>query len=298
MGAVRSRPLRAFVATQGFLLLVPWLLPVNGWLPAGWQALTGWIAAAFLILGVRWLGLEGRVGWLAIAAGVALNASGALVEMVDWRFFAVTTNPNAADAFWLALYPALLVGIGAVVRRRAVHEDLETTMLNTAVCLLLNLFLGIFAWEFIVWRTQSDHSLTMANRLIVTVYPLADLMLVALLMRLLLGGGLRNASFLMLVAGLGCLLAADVVWSGFLRNGSEPVTLTKHLLHTSSALGRAFLVAAALHPAVRTLAPPPTRPDQRLGLFGWTALAASVLTAPLVIVLQAILDRVYSVTSF
>jgi hypothetical protein len=298
VAAVKSRPLRAFVALQGFLLLGAWLLPVNGWLEAGWQALAGWVAAAFLILGVRWLKLEGRLGWYAIAAGVALNASGALVEMVAWRRFQITTNPNAADLFWLALYPGLMIGIGGVVRRRAVHEDLETTMLNTAVCLLLNLFLGIFAWEFIVWRTQSDPSLTLANRLIVTVYPLADLMLVALLMRLVLGGGLRNASFAMLVLGLAFLLVADILWSGFLRNGTEPTVLTKHVLHSSSMLGRASLVAAALHPSVRALAPGATTPDQRLGFFGWTALGASVLTAPLVIALQAILDRLYSVTSF
>lgn len=295
---VKSRPLRAFLVTQGFLLLGSWVLPVNGWTQAAWEAVAGWLTAAFVLLAVRVLKLNARFAWYAIAGGMALNGSGSLVEMVAWRFWNITTNPNAADLFWLALYPGLIVGIGSLVRRRVVGEDMETTMLNTAVCLLLNLFLGIFAWEFIVWRTQSDPTLTLANRLIVSVYPLADLMLIALMLRLLLGGGFRNASFLMMVAALGALLAADVAWSGFLRNGTEPSDLLKHVLHASSMLGRALLAAAALHPSVHRLAPEAEGPDARLGFFGWAALGASVLTAPLVILLQAALDRVYSVTSF
>jgi hypothetical protein len=297
--SLKGRPRATYVAVQALFLAGVWALPANGWMQALWEGLAGWVSAAYVVHGVRRFAPPVAIAWYAIAAGMALNATGSLVEMVLWRLFDITTNPNVADLFWLALYPALIVGVGLLVRRRVAHEDLESTLLNTTLCVLVNLFLGIFAWELIVWRTPSDHSLTWANRLIVTLYPLADLMLIALVMRLLLGGGFRNVTVLLLTASLALLLAADVVWSGYLRNGTEPENLMKHLLHSSSIAGRALLAAAALHPSVRTTVPGgAAQPAPRLGVFGWIALGASVLTAPLVILLQAILDRIYSVTSF
>jgi hypothetical protein len=295
--SLKRKPLASYAAGQVLFLAGVWALPTNGWLQALWGGLAGWLSAACVVYGVRRYKPPVAAAWYAMAAGMFLNATGSLVEMLLWRFLGITTNPNAADLFWLALYPGLIVGVGILVHRRVAHEDLESTMLHTAMCVLVNLFLGILAWELIVWRNPSDQSLTWANRLVVTVYPLADLMLIALVMRLLLGGGFRNRTLMLMVTSLGFLLLADIAWSGYLRNGTEPGTLFKHLFHCSSMSGRAFLAAAALHPAIRTIIPD-EQVAPRLGVFGWVALGASVLTAPLVILLQAILDRVYSVTSF
>jgi hypothetical protein len=130
----------------------------------------------------------------------------------------------------------------------------------------------------------------------VTVYPLADVLLLALLLRLLLGGGFRDPTVLMLLASFSLLLVGDVGWAGFHRSGTEPTLVQQHLLHQASMAARMLIGGAALHPGVRLLVP--EGQTARLGAAGALGLVISVLPAPLVIVLQALLDRLYSVTGF
>ena len=262
-----------------------------------WQGLAGSLSAAAVVLGVRRFRPEGALAWYFIAGGMLLNAAGTLVEMIAWRGFGVTTNPNAADVFWLALYPGLLAGLGILAYRRAAFEDTGTMMFHTLVCVLLNLFVGVLAWELIVWRTQSDPTLTLANRLVVTLYPLLDLIVLALLLRPLLGGGLRSPTFWLMAVALLGFLAADVGWAGFLRSGAVPDATKQYLMEATSLSARAFLAAAALHPAVRAVAPAENGRVPPLGGLGWAGLLASALMVPSVILLQAALDLLYSVTS-
>jgi hypothetical protein len=184
-----------------------------------------------------------------------------------------------------------------LAHRRALGEELGTSTLNTIVCALLNLFVGVFAWQSIVWRSHNDLSLTVANRFIVTLYPLADLMVIAIIVRLLLGGGLRNGSLLLVTAAMGWFLASDVGWSDFIRSNAFPDRWREYFVEASGLAARAIMATAFLVPSVRTAAAPEGG-SSRLGPLGWLGLAASILTAPLVLLLQALLDRLYSVSSF
>jgi hypothetical protein len=217
--------------------------------------------------------------------------------MIAFRCCDVTTNPNAADAFWLALHVGLLIGLGVFVYRQAASEEVGSNTLLTIACVLVNLFAGVFAWQSVVWRSSSD-SVTLANRFIVTLYPLADLMLMGLCCRLLLAGHFRNASLMLITGGLLVFGAADLGWSDFLRGAELPDSTTEYIMEASSLGARGLLGAAALVPAVRTVVPASEGAHPRLGALGWLGLLASALTAPLVLLLQALLDRLYSVTSF
>jgi hypothetical protein len=294
----QSRLLFGFLAGQSLIVALLWVLPPDGWLHSAWSTFDGWGCAAIIVVGVRRNRPLDARAWYAIAAGSFLSSCGTLVETFVWRFFGVTTNPNAADAFWLSLYPGLVVGVGALVYQRAAREDLGAMMLNTAICLLVNLFMGILAWELIVWRVQADLSLTLYNRVVVTIYPLADLTLVALVLRLLLSSGFRNPSVALVVAAFAGFLAADLGWSTFLRSGETPSDRTIYLLNSVSMAARGLLGAAALHPSMGDVAPARDDRQVRLGALGWVGLVASVVTAPLVLLLQAVLDLLYSVTSF
>jgi hypothetical protein len=278
-------------------VVVLWLVPAGGWLHAIWQTLAGWLCAAFLVLGVRRFRPQPPLVWYLIAAGLFVSAAGTTVEMIAWRCCAVTTSPNVADAFWLSLHACLIVGLGALVWRQAAREELGTGTITTIACALLNLFVGVFAWQNIVWA-HNDYALTLSNRFIVTLYPLVDLLVVALVLRLLLAGGFRNTSLLLVAAAMGWFLLSDVGWSDFIRSHAFPDRGRELLIESSSMIARALLGGAALVPAVRTLAPPVEGALPRLGALGWLGMAASVLTAPLVLLLQALLDRLYSVSSF
>jgi hypothetical protein len=295
---VIRRPLRAHVVLQSLFVLGLWFVPAGGWAHAIWQTIAGWCCAAVVLVGVRRFQPKSAPGWRFIAAGMFLSALGTTVEMIAFRCCDVTTNPNAADAFWLALHLGLLIGLGLFVYHQAASEELGTNTLLTIACVLLNLFVGVFAWQAVVWRTDSDQGLTLANRFIVTLYPLADLMLMGLCCRLLLGGHFRTVSAMLLAASLVLFGGADLGWSDFLRSAALPDRQSAFLMEATSLVARGLLGAAALVPSVRQVVSAPEGAPPRLSALGWLGLLASALTAPLVLFLQAMLDRLYSLTGF
>jgi hypothetical protein len=291
------RLLLAHAASQAFFVAILWFIPVGGWRHAIVQSGAGWLSAGFFLVGVRRFRPQPVLAWWLIGLGLLLSASGNIVETIFSRCCAITSNPSPADAFWLCLHAGLIAGLGIMVCRRAAGEELGSGTIKTIASALLNLFLGVFAWQYIVWA-HNDDSLTLANRFIVTLYPLADLMVVALILRLLLSGGFRNAGLLLVAAAMGWFLVSDVGWSDFIRAHAFPDRWREYLVEASALVARGLLGGVTLIPAAGTIAPAPHGEPLRLGALGWLGIVASVLTAPGVLMLQALLDRLYSVSSF
>jgi hypothetical protein len=294
---VKSKLLLPYAVGQSLLIAVFFFVPTNGWLHVLWHAVVGSISVAFVVVGTRQHRPEVPVAWYLIALGLFFNCFGLAVETVLEEFFNITQSPTLADGFYVALYPCLIAALGIMVYRRSIDEDLEALMLRTAGCALLTMFLGIFAWEFIIWQ-NTDHRLSFARRVMVTAYPLADLVLIALILRLLFGGGMgRNAAFGLFVAAVVCFLSADIGWAIQLRQGTTPGPLGQHLLEMTSMAAYALVGASGLHPHMRDIAPPIEGARSRLGPLGWAALAICTLTAPTVVLVQALLDHFYLVTN-
>jgi hypothetical protein len=290
---VRSKLLPLYAVGQAAVIMAFVFVPSDSWMTALWHVATGWTAAVCLVVGARRFRPEAAAAWYLFSTGVFLDATGLLVETIGERWFGITSTPGPADIFYLGRYPGLIVGLGLFVYRRSAREDFEATMLRTAACALLTMFLGIFAWEFIIWQT-SDQRLSLAKRLMVTAYPLADLVVIALMLRLLFGGAAaRNPAFVLVVLALFCFLGADIGWAIYLRAGTEPTAIVRRLLEIGSMSAYALMGGAALHPAIQEIAPP--YDGHRLHAVGWAALVVSILTAPTVLLVQAILDHFYLV---
>jgi hypothetical protein len=295
---VESKLLRWYAAGQALAIAAFFFVPIAGWLHTIWQVSVGWTGAFFVLVGLRRFRPQSALTWWALSASVFLNAGGLLVEMIGERYFGIYTTPSTADLFFLSIFPGLIIGLGSLVYRRSATEDLGALLINTFVCAMVSGALAIVAWEFIVWQTNIDPTITMAKRMVVTAYPLGDLILMALVLRLVFAGGARNAAFALMVAALCAFLGADIGWAGFLRSGKSPGDSGRHLLEMSSMLAFALLGAAALHPAVRNIGRLQSAADPRLRLLRWVALLVSILTAPAMLLAQALLDRWRSVTSF
>jgi hypothetical protein len=290
--------LRWYAAGQALSIAAFFFIPIQGWMHALWEVAVGWAGAVFVLVGLRRFRPEGALTWYALSASVFLNASGLLVEVIGERLFGVFSTPSTADLFFLCIFPGLILGLGTLVYRRSAAEDLGALLINTFVCAMVSGALAIVAWEFIVWQTNTDPTITMAKRLVVTAYPLGDLILIALVLRLVFAGGARNTAFVLMVASLCAFLGADIGWAGFLRSGKSPGDTGRHLLEMASMGAYALLGAAALHPAVRHIGRAQEPADPRLRALRWVALIVSLLTAPAVLMAQALLDRWRSVTSF
>jgi len=288
---VESKLFRRYVAAQVLAIGAFLLIPMAGWLHMFWQVGVGWASALFVVLGMRRFRPEGALAWYALSAGVFLNATGLLVERIGEQFFHLMESPNLADAFFLAIFPGFIVGLGSLVWRRSAGENLLSLLLNTLVCALIAAALSIVAWEFIVWQTHTDPNLRFAKRLIVTAYPLGDLMVLALMLRLLFAGGARNVTFALVVVALCFFLAADIGWAGILRRGTPVGPETRRLLEMTSMTAFSMVGAAALHPSVKKIGRTDLPPQRGLVPLRWVTVIVSVVSAPVVLLTQALLDR-------
>jgi hypothetical protein len=293
-----ARVLAGFLAAQTLALVAYWFVPIGSWTHSLWQMVVNSTSAVFMLIGVRRFRPAGALAWYLIGGGILLNSAGVVVEQMALRWFGVRTGPSVADAFWLALYPAAIAGLGMLVFRGTTREDFGTMMLNTTICVLLDLVVGILAWQYVVWQPMTNMTITLAYRVTVTVYPLVDLFVMSLVLRLLLSTGAKNLSMWLVVAWFLLLLPSDLGWASSMRIGHSPARLHQYLMEATWTASCALMGAAVWHRDLRTIGRAPEDRTPRLDAFGWLSLLACTLMAPLVVLLQVLLDRFYRLSDF
>jgi hypothetical protein len=291
---VRSKVLPAYAGAQVVLVGAFFFAPVEGWVHVLWQVAVGWLSAAVLATSVSRFRIRQGLAWYVVAAGLFLNAGGLLVDEILARRFNVTSSPNASDVCFLSLHAALIGALGWLAHRRGAQEDAGTLMRSTIMSAVFTIGVGLFAWESILWQ-PGDHGFSVLRRVVVTAYPLAHLVIVTFVLRLIFSGGIRSPAFALIVASIACFVGADVAWAVFLRNGLTPSAQARHLLEMTSMSGFAVMGAAGCHPSlaeVAAAAAPATRPRPAR----WAALVLCALTAPALLLVEALLDSIYRVS--
>ncbi len=288
---VSSRVFALYGGIQGVLILA-FLMGAPGRWGVGVQVAVGWIGAVWVLVGATRQQLPGRAIWVLFAGGIFLNASGLLVERVLSELSLPTAPGNPADLFYLGFFPCFITALGILVYRRSGNEEHDGigVVLGTAISTMVTVAMGVIAWETII-SPQTEARVTFLNRVVVTAYPLGDLVVLALMVRLLLSGGLFNGAFLLMLASILCFLGADIGWAA--TNGVESSPLAGRLLHTASLVAYALPGAAVCHPGIRPVAAPAVPDRSRNGPTLWGSLAVSLLTAPIVLLVEALFDRVY-----
>jgi diguanylate cyclase (GGDEF)-like protein len=201
------------------------------------------LSSGLLILaGVRLHRPESPAMWYWFAAGQIIWVAGDVV----WEYYAyvrhVEPYPSPADAFYLAAYPLLMMGLLPLVRggrRRDVAGLIDAAVVGTG--------LGLAFWIFVLQPIASDNSVGMLERVISTAYPAADAVLLALLARLWTSSRRATPSVRILGAASLMLLVADVSYSLVtLYSDGEFRPLDGLWL-----LSYVAWAAAALHPSMR-----------------------------------------------
>lgn len=131
-----------------------------------------------------------------------------------WRWFlvgglaATVVYGDLADLLFLGAYLALTIGLLRMVRSRSRGGDLPALL----DALVVTIGLGVVSWQFLMVPYARDPSLTLDQKLTSILLPLADVVLLAVLVRLLSGGGRRPAAFWLLGLSVTALLAADTAF--------------------------------------------------------------------------------------
>lgn len=215
--------------------------------------------------------------WSLIACALALATVGhSIWYWLDIRD--LEPFPSLADAFYLGVYPLFILALWLLGRQSGRSDD---GALSDA--LIVGTSAAVLGWALLIAPYVYDPSLSLSQLLISTAYPVADLMVLPLILRLVFLHRTRIGAHMLLLAGMVAYLAADMLYAhGNAVGWYTPGGLTDGLW----LLAYALFVAAVWHPSAsdkpRSHASSTQLSSRRLIVLG----AASVLV-PAVILLTA-----------
>lgn len=236
----------------------------------------GMFGAASVVVGIRTRRPASSWIWWLLAAGMALWVAGdSIYSFLSFRATGDLPFPTAADICYYAFYPLVAVSMVGTLKRRLPGRDVS----GLVDAGLVTVAASVLSWTFLMAPYARDRTLGLPEKLASIGYPLCDLLLIALLARLLLAPGRRATTFSLIVAALTCNLIADVVYGYQSLAGTYA---SGDVTDVGWLAAYVLFGTAALHPSMDQLtercpldAQPPSR--RRLVVMALAALTAPVL---------------------
>jgi PAS domain S-box-containing protein len=235
----------------------------------------GLSAAVAMVVAVRMHHPGQRLPWYLLATGQVLFVGGDVITYNYERFFGTEPPfPSIGDLFYLSVYPFLVAGLLLLIRRRSPGRD-RASLIDS---LIVSVGVGAISWVWLLAPYVHDETLTIPQKLTAMGYPMMDLILFFVAVRLTVTGGRRPPAFYLLMTSVAVLFATDSIYGWIVLHGTYDNTTG--LLEWGWGFFYLLAGAAALHPSMTVLddpAPPQeiANPRRRLLL-----LAGASLTAP------------------
>ena len=251
----------------GLLAIGGYYVLSDPWSSAAYDA-GGIIAALAFWFGPRAAGSERVWCWRLLATGSALFAAGDIMSSFFLSF------PSPADGVYLLGYGFIAAGFMALapkVREGGLAIGLDAALATAAG--------GMFVLRFVLEPQLAQGGESLLGQVVLSAYPLADVLLLSLLVRGLLSMSVRTAAYRLLMLGMVFLLGSDVVYAALQAGGSYSAS---SWVNGGWIASYACFAAAALHPSIAA-APAPARSTslswRRLGLIGACLVSPAVLLA-------------------
>src|SRR5580698_4532779 len=259
------------------------------------------VAVYYAVPGLRaesW-GLLGLSGVLAIVAGVVINrparalpwlllAAANLSFVAGQVSFLILTTvlrvnvpfPSFADVLYLSTYPLYAIGVFIFIRWRTAGSDRRSLI----DALTLTAGLGLLSWLYLILPYAHNSQLSWLQKCFSMAYPLGDVLVLAMLARLLAPGPMKARSVQLLTFGTIGLLAADVSYGliqlhGTFHNGT--------IVDLGWAIFYSAWGAAALHPSMADLTRPVARRSAEVSPLRLALLMLASLIAPGVLFIES-----------
>ncbi|HEY5248017.1 MAG TPA: GGDEF domain-containing protein [Dermatophilaceae bacterium] len=175
-------------------------------------------AMLIAFLGVAHNAPHRRRAWLFVIGGFGGWVVGDLMASVEQNVWHLPTYPVPSDVIFLGAYGFLAAGALMMVRSRGAGRDM-TALLDATI---IAAGAGVVAAVFLIPSLTSDSELTGFGKVISSAYPVADVLLIAVIARMWTAPGARTASYRLLVSALGMTLAGDVIWDVLVAmNGTQ-----------------------------------------------------------------------------
>jgi two-component system cell cycle response regulator len=177
------------------------------------------VASALCLLRAAWSRID-RGAWTALGVGLGCWGLGEVVFTLDPSQVTAGGFPATSDFLWLVFYPAAFVTLGLLVRARVRHFYVSLWLDGVAGALVVGALASQFVLPPILAGTEGSLSSVVGD----LIYPLADLVLVGLLVGVLAITGWRPGRVLATVAvgfALSCVAdSLSLYWSATGHSGS------------------------------------------------------------------------------
>jgi diguanylate cyclase (GGDEF)-like protein/PAS domain S-box-containing protein len=236
-----------------------------------------------VLVGVWWHRPARRLPWLLFAVGLASFITGDLIFYAhDYLLDSELPVPSVADAFYLSMYPCLVVGLLLLGRGRHLLAD----RIGLVDVMIIAVGAGVLSWGFLMAPYIHDPTLSHAEMVTELAYPFADVILLTVAARWWIGGGRRNTALVLLTGGMVPLLLADTLFVLLQLGGGWklPSPVDTGWLAFYGCFG-----AAALHPSMREAAEPGAIDGGRITRFRFGVLLGfAALLSPVVLAIQTV----------
>ncbi|MEZ5383465.1 MAG: EAL domain-containing protein [Microthrixaceae bacterium] len=202
--------------------------------------------AVVALLGARRLPRSVRAPWML----VALSLAGFLVGELLWWWFGhlgIDPFPSIADGFFLGAYVPL-AGAAVLLNARWRRQRDASSWLDAC---LLTVVMGLAVWVIVMEPSATDPSVGALDKVFTLAYPLADLLVLGLVIQLTLTRGIRSRAVRLLAGGLVVMALADVLWGWLELSESfesspylDSAWLVAYLLMAAASLDRSAGAAA------------------------------------------------------
>ena len=234
-----------------------------------------------LLVGIRLHRPASPWPWLLLMLGDALSVAGDVIWTYDQTVRGIATPfPSLADALYLGGLAVFCVGVVVLLRGVAIRDRaaaIDTAILATGA--------GLIVWTFLIDQHMRDTGRPLLDRLVSSAYPLLDILLLAVAVRLILGLTGRTPALRLLIVSLFLAFATDLAYAVLLAQGHYQ---TGHLVDAGWLLVYVLHGVVALHPSMRDRPVADTEPSADLPSGRVGLLAAAALMGPALLALQAV----------
>jgi signal transduction histidine kinase len=260
---------------------VYFLLPAHGDVQSVFYVVVGFAAVVAIYVGsLRNLPRGARLPWQLFAVGLLGQVAGdAIFAIYEVSLNREPPSPSIADAFYLAGYPLLALGVLLILRQLG-GQTSRAAILDTLV-----IFSGVALVQWIFFVDPYNHMAFHSefSRLVAMAYPAVDVLLLVAFAQLLVGPGGRTRAYRLLLVSIALWVVADEIYG----------------LNVDSYQGGSWIdglwlgsyvvwAAAALEPSMARIAVPDRRRLPRLTRTRLVLLGVASLTAPLTLLIERV----------
>jgi hypothetical protein len=271
----------------GYAVWMALLIAVYYWRPGlrveAW-GLIGLSGVVAIVAGVVINRPSRKAPWLLLAAALASFAAGQVSFLLAQMLGAQLPFPSFADVLYLLTYPLYAAGLLIFIRWRTPDRDRRSLI----DALTLTAGLALLSWIYLVLPYVHNPALSWLQKSVAIAYPLGDVLVLAMIARLLAPGTARARCVQLLTLGAIGGLAADVSFGLLQLHGS---------FHNGTVVDLGWAVfygawgAAALHPTMTELTKPVTRQHVEVSPIRLIVLMLASLIAPIVLFTESLRSR-------